>query len=272
MAPQHHASVPRYWSKLASRIIVGIENSSAAKRAAYRSRCESDRPTAIDAGRAAGRRARALYASRALAVFDRMLKKLGLHRVRIALSAGAPLPAEVQALWQVWGVNLQEPLRPDRSRRRDRAVRRLPRPGSVGRPYPGAEVRLGPDDEIIARSPGCFAGYWARRGGVGRGAAARRHPHRRRRHVRRRRRPADRRSQEGHRDHGGRQECQPEPNRDRAEIKSLHQRSERHRRRAQVSHRADRARHRHRVGVGARQQRSLYELPFARDQSRRSTG
>jgi long-subunit acyl-CoA synthetase (AMP-forming) len=25
VAPQHHASVPRYWSKLASRIIVGIE-------------------------------------------------------------------------------------------------------------------------------------------------------------------------------------------------------------------------------------------------------
>ena len=29
VAPQHHASVPRYWSKLASRVIVGIENSAA---------------------------------------------------------------------------------------------------------------------------------------------------------------------------------------------------------------------------------------------------
>src|SRR5262249_50710827 len=36
VAPQHHASVPRYWSKLGSRVIVGIENSSTFKRAAYR--------------------------------------------------------------------------------------------------------------------------------------------------------------------------------------------------------------------------------------------
>jgi long-chain acyl-CoA synthetase len=35
VAPQHHASVPRYWSKLASRVIVGVENSSPLKRAAY---------------------------------------------------------------------------------------------------------------------------------------------------------------------------------------------------------------------------------------------
>ena len=28
VAPQHHASVPRYWSKLASRVIVGVENST----------------------------------------------------------------------------------------------------------------------------------------------------------------------------------------------------------------------------------------------------
>src|SRR5262245_57223892 len=36
VAPQHHASVPRYWSKLASRIIVGVENSTPVKRATYR--------------------------------------------------------------------------------------------------------------------------------------------------------------------------------------------------------------------------------------------
>ena len=36
VAPEHHASVPRYWSKLASRVIVGVENSSAVKRVAYR--------------------------------------------------------------------------------------------------------------------------------------------------------------------------------------------------------------------------------------------
>ena len=108
VAPQHHASVPRYWSKLASRIIIGIENSSRLKRCAYwvgmrigyayrRRRWKGERAFALGG----------LYRLARWCVFDRMLKKLGLHRVRIALSAGAPLPSEVQGLWQVWGVNLK---------------------------------------------------------------------------------------------------------------------------------------------------------------------
>jgi long-chain acyl-CoA synthetase len=153
--------VPRYWSKLASRIIVGIETSSAAKRAGYRA--------AMRVGQAYRRRRwrgergvmlAGLYALARLAVFDRMLKKLGLHRVQIALSAGAPLPAEVQALWQVWGVNLKNLYGQTEAGVVTAQFDSFPRPGSVGRPYPDAEIRLDADDEIIARSPGCFAGYW----------------------------------------------------------------------------------------------------------------
>jgi long-chain acyl-CoA synthetase len=153
--------VPRYWSKLASRIIVGIESSSAAKRAGYRAamrvgqayrrrRWQGERPIMLGG----------LYALARLTVFDRMLKKLGLHRVRIALSAGAPLPAEVQALWQVWGVNLKNLYGQTEAGVVTAQFDSFPRPGSVGRPYPDADIRLGADDEIIARSPGCFAGYW----------------------------------------------------------------------------------------------------------------
>lgn len=161
VSPQHHASVPRYWSKLASRIIVGIENSSAAKRAGYgaamrvgqayrRRRWNGQQPVALGA----------LYAVARLVVFNRMLKKLGLHRVRIALSAGAPLPTEVQALWQIWGVNLKNLFGQTEGGVLAAQFGSFPRPGSVGLPYPGASIELGADDEIIGRSPGCFAGYW----------------------------------------------------------------------------------------------------------------
>lgn len=162
VAPQHHASVPRYWSKLASRIIVGIDNSSALKRTIYRiamrvgqayrrRRWRSERPLLLGAA----------YALARLVVFDRMLKKIGLNRVRIALSAGAPLPPDVQALWQVWGVNLKNLYGQTEGGVITAQFDSFPSPGSVGRPYPGADVRLGPDDEIISISPGCFAGYWA---------------------------------------------------------------------------------------------------------------
>ena len=161
VAPQHHASVPRYWSKLASRVIVGIENSSASKRFSYkiamrvgqayrRRRWNGERALALGA----------LYRLARLCVFSRMLKKIGLQRVRIALSAGAPLPSEVQALWQVWGVNLKNLFGQTEGGVLAAQFDSFPRPGSVGVAYPAVEIRLGADDEIVGKSPGCFAGYW----------------------------------------------------------------------------------------------------------------
>jgi long-chain acyl-CoA synthetase len=161
VAPQHHASVPRYWSKLASRVIVGIENSSTVKRTAYH--------VAMKVGRAYRRRCWGggkpvtlgmLYALARLVVFDRMLKKLGLHRVRLALSSGAPLPEEVQALWQIWGVNLKNIYGQTESGVVTAQFEPFPPPGSVGLPYPGNVIALSSDDEIICVSPGSFSGYW----------------------------------------------------------------------------------------------------------------
>ncbi|HEY2429907.1 MAG TPA: AMP-binding protein [Acidimicrobiales bacterium] len=36
------------------------------------------------------------------------------------------------------------------------------RPGTVGWPLPGVELRLGPGDEIVVRGPSVFPGYWER--------------------------------------------------------------------------------------------------------------
>lgn len=161
VAPQHHASVPRYWSKLASRVIVGIENSSTLKRLSYdaamkvgraylRRRWNGERPFGLGI----------LYMLSRLLVFSRMLKKLGLHRVRIALSAGAPLPTEVQTLWQIWGVNLKNLYGQTEAGVITAQFDSFPQPGSVGRPYPLAQVLLAEDGEIIAKSAGAFSGYW----------------------------------------------------------------------------------------------------------------
>jgi long-chain acyl-CoA synthetase len=161
VAPEHHASVPRYWSKLASRVIVGIENSSRVKRVAYRA--------AMKVGQAyrrscwSGSRSvvlRTFYGLARVLIFNRMLKKLGLHRVRLALSSGAPLPEEVQALWQIWGVNLKNLYGQTECGVVTAQFAPFPQPGTVGRPYPGNEIALGPDDEIICVSPGSFSGYW----------------------------------------------------------------------------------------------------------------
>ena len=177
--------MPRYWSKLASRVIVGIENSTPVKRAAYGAAMKVGR--AYRQRRWSGARAPALgalYGLAQLTVFNRMLKKLGLHRVRLALSSGAPLPAEVQALWQVWGVNLKNLYGQTESGVVTAQLPPFRSPARSGRPYPGNEIarRRRRDHLPLARK---LCGLLGRRGRVRRDAPAGRHPHRRCRRGRR---------------------------------------------------------------------------------------
>ncbi len=163
ISPTFVFTVPRYLQKMASHLLVALEASSPLKRAAYRAamrvgRAELSRHWAGGAPRwlrAAARLGRAL-------VFRWLLDKVGLARARLVLSGGAPLPPEVAALWQVWGVNVLEVYGQTEAggaiiagQQGDR-----PRPGDVGQPAPTVSVALADDGEILAESPFFFAGYW----------------------------------------------------------------------------------------------------------------
>ena len=82
-------------------------------------------------------------------------------RLRIALSGGAPLSRETFKFMLGMGVPLIEGYGLTEagpavtgSTLEDR------HPGSVGRPLPGVEVRLGMDDELLVRTPSAMLGYW----------------------------------------------------------------------------------------------------------------
>ena len=93
-------------------------------------------------------------------VFKPMLMKVGMHRLRAALTAGAPIPPTVQALWQIWGVNLRNLYGITEHTLVLCQASRFPHPGDAGVPLYPKEVRLGDDGEILVRGPGMFAGYW----------------------------------------------------------------------------------------------------------------
>jgi len=165
VAPTVLFTVPRYLQKFASHVLVGIASTSPLKRAAY--------ALAVDIGRRRlrsrweGRAAHSpVYALARLAVFKPLLNKLGLDRLELFVSGGAPLPPDTMALWQIWGVNTMELY--GQTETAGGIVTgqrgRFPRPGSVGDAPPGWEVRLSEDEdsrgEILVRSPDLFHSYW----------------------------------------------------------------------------------------------------------------
>jgi long-chain acyl-CoA synthetase len=163
VAPTAFIAVPRYLQKMASHLLVGIETTAPLKRAAYRA--------AMAVGRAhlqrvwEGRPAPLLRAAYALAralVFRPLLDKVGFIRVRRALSAGAPLPPQVMALWQIWGLNLAEFY--GQTEQGGACISGqlgpTPRPGDVGVPAPNMRVRLAEDGEVLVMGPDFFEGYW----------------------------------------------------------------------------------------------------------------
>ena len=86
-----------------------------------------------------------------------------LSRLRLAVSGSAPLSAELHGRIAAAGTSVLErygttetlmvtsnPYEGER------------RPGSVGFPFPGVEVRVGEGGDVLVRGPAVFAGYWER--------------------------------------------------------------------------------------------------------------
>ena len=160
--PTFFHAVPRVWEKIASQIQVSIERADPVKRSCY-SLAMAVARRHVNYAWAGKRPPLWLSASYALArqlVFKPMLMKVGLHKLRAALTAGAPIPPTVQAIWQVWGVNLRNLYGITEHTLVLCQTEPFQEPGDAGVPLYPKEVTLGPDGEILVRGPGMFAGYW----------------------------------------------------------------------------------------------------------------
>lgn len=156
-------AVPRIWEKLASQVLVGVQSSSPVKALAYRWALGAGRRyrTARWEGRPVSP---ALALVQALAwqlVFRHILRRIGLQQAGSALSTGAPLPPEIQALWQIWGIDLVNLYGSTEAGGVITSQRPgYPRPGDVGAAASVNAVRLADDGEVLVRGAGVFKGYW----------------------------------------------------------------------------------------------------------------
>ena len=162
-APTILFTVPRYLQKFASQVLLGIRNSSGLKRASASAamrfaRQHAQRRWSGETGFAQD----ALYRACRAGVFVPILNKLGLDRLELVVCAGAPLPLETMAIWQMFGVNVVEMYGQTETAGGIICGQRgpFPRPGDVGTAPAGWQVKLASDGEVLVNSPDLFECYW----------------------------------------------------------------------------------------------------------------
>ncbi len=156
-------AVPRIWEKLHSGVILTIQEADWPKRIAFH--------LAVSAGRVYAERKLSnqsvplwlalAYRWAQLSVLRPLRYRIGLDRVRIALSAAAPISPDILRFFWSLGVTIREIY----AQTEGSAVGTC-HPigdvtlGTVGKPNPGVELRLAEDGEILLRGPHVFKGYF----------------------------------------------------------------------------------------------------------------
>ena len=161
--PQLLFGVPRVWEKLRSRLLAGIEESDSAlqRRLATVAVNVGQRQARLRlAGQPVPAQLRWRHALLDRLVLSRIRRTLGLDQVRYVASGAAPLSPELMTFHAGIGFEVLDVYGLTESA----AVVSLNRPGdakpgTVGRPLPGTEVRIASDGEILVCGPQVFAGY-----------------------------------------------------------------------------------------------------------------
>ncbi|SFA79068.1 long-chain acyl-CoA synthetase [Amycolatopsis marina] len=159
--PTVFLGVPRVWEKMLAGVEIRMADASRLKRWSYRASMRHGRR--IAPRRMAGTVTladRLTFAVCDTLVFRPLREKLGMVRVRTAISGAAPIAPQV--LEYLWAIGI--PVREGYGQTENTAICTLTpagdvRLGSVGVAMTGVEVKIAEDGEILTRSAGVFQGY-----------------------------------------------------------------------------------------------------------------
>ena len=155
--------VPRVWEKFRDGIAAKLGETTGAKaKIASWSQDVGRRAVAIENS---GRKVSGLLAAQRLVasrlVHHKVLDAVGLDQTTAVVTAAAPISVEVLEFFAGFGLSLIEVY----GQSEGSGPSTTSRPGatkfgSVGLPYPGAEVRLADDGEVVVKGGNVFAGYY----------------------------------------------------------------------------------------------------------------
>ena len=154
---------PRIWENILTTVMVRIEDSGWVKRklfSFFMKLAERIGPEIMD-GRKVGVSSRCLYFMGRILVYGPLRDNLGFSRMRIAYTAGEAIGPEIFTFYRSIGVNIKQLYGMTEATalvvgQADGEVYA----DSVGVPYPGVEIRIEDNGEVLCRSPGVFKGYY----------------------------------------------------------------------------------------------------------------
>ncbi|MBL8347217.1 MAG: AMP-binding protein [Rubrivivax sp.] len=161
LSPHVFFGVPRIWEKFHASIQTKLREAGGLRMALYQRAME-----ALDGMAArprttwsAGERLRRAWWY--VLILRSLLNFVGLRRCRIAISSGAPITPEILKFFRVLGVPIREAYGLTEASGATTMQPSDASPvGTVGVPYPGIEVKLAEDGEILIHGDVVFCGYY----------------------------------------------------------------------------------------------------------------
>ena len=161
LSPQVFFGVPRIWEKFHALIQTKLREAGGPRLWLYRCAMGSLQATAAIPRARWSTRQRLRWAFWYVLVLRALLNFVGLRRCRVAISSGAPIAPEILSFFRVLGVPIREAYGLTEASGATTMQRSDASPvGSVGVPYPGIEVRLADDGEILIHGDVVFRGYF----------------------------------------------------------------------------------------------------------------
>jgi long-chain acyl-CoA synthetase len=158
LSPQVFFGVPRIWEKFHASIQTKLRETGGHR--AWLFGCAMRRLERLGLA-ATGPLARAERALWYVLVTRAVQNFIGMRRCRVAFSAGAPIAPEILRFFRVLGVSVRELYGLTESSGAITLQMSNASPiGSVGTPYPGIELELADDGEILVRGDVVFRGYY----------------------------------------------------------------------------------------------------------------
>ncbi len=161
LAPQVFFGVPRIWEKFHASIQTKLREAGGLRLRIYQAAMSTLQAQASTPRSQWGLVQRLKHGFWYLLVLRALLNFIGLRRCRMAISSGAPIAPEILSFFRVLGLPIREAYGLTEASGATTMQPHDDSPvGSVGRPYPGIELKLAEDGEILIRGEVVFKGYY----------------------------------------------------------------------------------------------------------------